>query len=1004
MADTQYDIEDLDRPLVDEDYDKDFFSSHPDIKKMQEDDDFRKWGEEMGGDSKNPKEKDSDELQNDEETGGEIDEETSDEQSSVESLNNIDDIPFNPDVTGRVVGFGSFVRKRGIAFGLLAAGLLGGGLITFSLISGPLQFIHIAKLLQQFHFTTGEDMSDQRFGKFVRYLRDPSRPERTRMGIVGNKLADTFELKMNKSGISSVYKGSFGSFDGYRINLDTYDNGSLKNVGNVEARKQLQTKLGLENIEFDGTNFRIPPDGLSVRGNRKLTKLMLKEAGYSKIGAAIRARTMGKRSGVPWHPIKKLDAKILGKVDDLIQAVKTRRANSIERGSTDPAGTVRAGEGDTGTNEDGTNRPATNDATKAAADANEVSSAGDGAVTGAEKAGKIKGAIKKAGGISAVIGITCAVKGIADNIDDLKHDLVVLPLIRMGMEAITVGNQIMTGQDLQMEQLAVLSEKLNTAESGSWVDSGSMQYELNQPVTGPGIPSEARIPNDQNAVSQFMSSIPGLGTICSAVNTVFGGLVMSTIDVVGGPLSAVFGVVAGQVVIGPLLSKAIDWLAGSPINTEVAGADYGSYINLGARLASNETMIASGGRKLSNSESLALRGYRNDSIADDQSEKNIFAKYLDIKDPRSAIASVIDRQSTNPVENVAMIFKAIPKNIASLVTTNPLLGKAKAQSETRDFDYGIEEYGFSLDEINSPDLNNPYQVNDDVYTLINGPDGDSYIEKAKKCFNVTISKSDLSMNRGSEAKKYKEIDDSCSDTDLAWTKVRMTIFDTSTVEAMSCYEGDENSCDSVGFTSTGASASSTSGSTGPTSQDLPVFEDMSPCPTSPDIKDAGIGKAVRNDLEVSFRLCRILDTATVNVVYANNFLGLFKGARDDGHNLAGGGGSFVSIKGALDRWKERCGDRPISAGYAKPPCVGNQIAPPGKSNHEIGLAVDLTCEGAPLGGGTDTRNEFDVNDPCVSWVRSNSKQFGLVLQCDRVRSDGTQSEDCESWHISPTGG
>jgi hypothetical protein len=155
---------------------------------------------------------------------------------------------------------------------------------------------------------------------------------------------------------------------------------------------------------------------------------------------------------------------------------------------------------------------------------------------------------------------------------------------------------------------------------------------------------------------------------------------------------------------------------------------------------------------------------------------------------------------------------------------------------------------------------------------------------------------------------------------------------------------------------------------------------------------------------VSFTLCRVLDTATVNVVYANNFLGLFKNARAAGHDLGAGGGSYLSMDGALARWRERCGDRPISDGYAKPPCVGNKIAPPGSSNHEIGLAVDLTCNGVSLGGGTTTRDQFDTNDPCVSWVRSNSREFGLILQCDRVRSDGTQSAKCESWHISPTGG
>jgi D-alanyl-D-alanine carboxypeptidase len=180
---------------------------------------------------------------------------------------------------------------------------------------------------------------------------------------------------------------------------------------------------------------------------------------------------------------------------------------------------------------------------------------------------------------------------------------------------------------------------------------------------------------------------------------------------------------------------------------------------------------------------------------------------------------------------------------------------------------------------------------------------------------------------------------------------------------------------------------------------LPAYADTSPCPSEPGITPAGSGSAKRDGKDVSFTLCNIMGTATVNVVYAKNFLNLFKGAQDAGLDLSGGGGSYLPYDGAVGRWQERCGSLPITSKYSKPPCQGNRIAPPGKSNHELGLAVDLNCRGGLLGGGTSTRATFNRNDPCVAWVIANSPAQGLYLQCEGTKGDG-----CESWHISPTGG
>jgi hypothetical protein len=91
---------------------------------------------------------------------------------------------------------------------------LGGGIIGtlvsvfgFFFFQGPLQFVHIAQLMEQFHFSSQEDQSDDRFVKLARYIkyRSSGEVEKTRMGVLQNKVADRIETKMNATGIKSSY-------------------------------------------------------------------------------------------------------------------------------------------------------------------------------------------------------------------------------------------------------------------------------------------------------------------------------------------------------------------------------------------------------------------------------------------------------------------------------------------------------------------------------------------------------------------------------------------------------------------------------------------------------------------------------------------------------------------------------------------------------------------------------------------------------------------------------
>jgi hypothetical protein len=187
--------------------------------------------------------------------------------------------------------------------------VFGGGAISsaiailiFFISSGPLQFIHLSQLLEQWHFSTQQDQQDNRFMKDARFLHYASSGEvqKARLGYLGNKLADTFETKLNKSGYQSAYSPKFGLFDGYRIDKN---NDKFKGKSDAEIKKIVKNETGLDAVEGDTirSNLRgelvINARGLGYFKTKALNTTVLSQAKYSKVSASVGARIMCKRAG-----------------------------------------------------------------------------------------------------------------------------------------------------------------------------------------------------------------------------------------------------------------------------------------------------------------------------------------------------------------------------------------------------------------------------------------------------------------------------------------------------------------------------------------------------------------------------------------------------------------------------------------------------------------------------------------------------------------------------------
>jgi hypothetical protein len=717
---------------------------------------------------------------------------------------------YNPKDRGRGIRRlrnlkGNFTKRKKIA--IAAIGALVAAIGAFFILSGPLQFMHIAQLLAGFHFLTQEDASDDRLVKTARFIRHKSIKD-TRLNSLGRAWANRIEGQLNKSGITSGYTEVFEYFDGYVVNPaaipDSSDILDLKNkpLSVVRAELAERYKLPLDAIEIDNAKKVVKVHGnkMGYYKSKRMIKDMLVQSGYSKTGAAIRARIMGRRAGIDWHPIKKIDRAIFKSIDARYSKWRQDRRQRINKGKIAAPTDFTP---DQQTDADGNPIDPSPEAEGVAGTADDVTPPDSPDVTPSGKLANLLNSpgFKVGAGITIIVGIVCAVQAISENFDNIQHANVVLPLMRLGMESVALGSQVPHGKDVDAEVLNFYGRQLSDPKTGTWANARSIQAELGQPLSGPDIRPEAKIKTEENAVAKFLGGIPLLGPLCSAAGTVFGQILTSAFDFFSGPASAVLGAGLSQYFGDDIVEGIAHWLGNEQIDLDVAGADFGNYINYGARLAANDSFIAGGGKKLSGTETAQLDAHRLESQQEALKAKSFAKRIFDPYDNTSLAARLIDKQSpdistnvtkvASSFKNIGSVFSAIPKTLFSVFS-----GKASAAEEK--YDYGFAEYGFSVDELNNDKVANPFENGDKAIDILNGSKGNDFRDRASKCFGINISE-DGTVTSQDSVPAYSKMPDSCTDSDEDWLRVRFYIFDTQLMESAACYEGDSTACASVGL-------------------------------------------------------------------------------------------------------------------------------------------------------------------------------------------------------------
>ncbi len=868
--------------------------------------------------------------------------------------------------------------NRRLAAGGAAAGFGIGGIFGLSVMfSGPMQFIHMAQMMQNFHFFGNEESSDDRVSKIHKYLKNRKTKENLRLNKVEGKIAKRVDERLKKQGISSNFEnGYLKSYD-----IDSEEFAKSKGIKNTEAslKEHIKTTYGVD-ASCSGGKCKINTDELGYFKNRKLSKTMMSDMGHSRIGGAMKARIMTKRSGATLHPLKLLDKKLKESADARYKDWKKNRAERNNKGVKQEVKVTNPGE----TDADGKPKPDPGgDANKAAveaagAEAGEVGAeirSGDIKPEGpkAKLKGKFKTAGKVAGGVTAAVGFVCMLDSMSKSLDLIKHTNVVLPLMRLGMEGIAVGNQVMSGEGVDMEALGNFNRMLNDPETkSSWAEAMSIQAELGKEPTGKNILPEAAIQNEGNPVTQALSAVKSAGVpieeVCGAVSSTVGQVVSLAIDVASGPFSAAGGLAFSTFVAGPLGEALIGWLAGNPIDVNVAGADLGNYINYGARLSAGSTAMLSGGKNLGKKSAMEWKEYRIAVEKEDMQSMSIASRIFNPYDYRTLAGRTLDSTNTDATGNIASIFTGSTRLIPNLTKTfsNIIIPKASAAA-ANSYDYGFDTYGFDIGELKNEKIENPYDNGEKADTLLSGPKGEELKKRAKVCFGTTFD--DSNNPNSSEEKDVPQMAEvnkpefNCADRSEDWLRIRTYIFDTQLGDSLACYEDDESSCALIGAGSTGSTQTTTTG------DNVTVGGDSSSAQCGAGT-DKGAADGYAGGKMTKIKICEV-QGITVNAQVSKKLDEMITAAKSEGVTLTGSG--FRSNEEQISlRQAHGCPDPSTPSSGCTP-----QTAIPGFSNHQMGVAIDF--------------KNCSAGSPSFNWLKGNAEKFGF------------KNLPAESWHWSIDG-
>ena len=175
--------------------------------------------------------------------------------------------------------------------------------------------------------------------------------------------------------------------------------------------------------------------------------------------------------------------------------------------------------------------------------------------------------------------------------------------------------------------------------------------------------------------------------------------------------------------------------------------------------------------------------------------------------------------------------------------------------------------------------------------------------------------------------------------------------------------------------------------------------------------DYGPADGYSNGVPTRIRVCRV-NGFVVNSQVSKQFSDMTNAASAAGMSFVapGASGSFRTMAGQINIYQNHCSDNRIVGSpppYPKPPgqtisCPGGGA--PGYSNHQMGLALDLGCDGKLIGDGVKGPRGYAIalQNRCFQWLQANASRYGF-FEYGLGKASSRANKGYEGWHWSVNG-
>ncbi len=886
-------------------------------------------------------------------------------------------------------------KRAGIAGAVLGL-VCGGGAIT--ILPSTLQSfsaIHYSKLLMK-PFASKDNNDSGKLGKMLWYSRTrgpkaigKSAVAASRLGVMDQYIADFAVKDYQKVGVRFTFD-DFGRLS--VVSLDPSKNPEFSRLTPSEAKTQLAQTLGVDPAKINGNaaggtmRVNVRSSNIDTSTLRSFFNEHGKLTGRGKIASWQMRRVLLRYTNLPsaFHPFQRAKNALDNRIIDAVSSTKAYRKAEEARA-------------------------------KAAA---KLSPDGQKILAGLKE--QVNGVSGKVGTALLVTAAVCTAYDIANRMPEINQELTVLPAIGSAMDALGVGGQAESGDDITLEQIdAYNANHVDSSGRSSW-DSADIHYLSGEPGGVVADESVRQAFSETSTAQQFKDGLEKIGAaqLCSDVGLAAQLVVGITLVAVGPggwvakatttATGAAVGVVAMNVIsrtierfLGP---KAVEYISHK-------GPLGGTMDALGARAAANASSFAAGGSFMSSQASNDI----SKTIATEEKaafqKQNLLSRLFNTRDEQSLLSQAtvkvamgMSGRNNVPAELVQSIAQ-LPGSVVSPWT------KAYA-ADTPASPPLSSLAGFTQTEEANQAIQDPFSVGDKAAELLSGPNGRAYIERSLACFGDTIAKNssglwDVTMTKivNPASKEYQ--DANCGEKSASFLIIRKFIDYTTWADGFLCSHDKADSCakisGSMATAPTTASQTSNMGDLSADSTGLTCYDN--PATPERETRDLGTADGYRKGVLVPIRICAVAGFRSssaesnggygvvgangdviVNARVSKNVADMFAAAKND--TTQGPNGlifTAVSSFRTMAHQQDLCRQNALCTNGD-----GRYVAVPGNSNHQMGLAIDFAGTNVKTNATSCTSGRArDPGSQVWRWLENNAGKFSY-RQYMR-----------ESWHWDP---